>query len=231
MRRLAGILFMLIVLVGAISSHGGSHKAASTSSTPSAAVPPQPSSHHAVPQVHYRACDQNIDVGPHTTCGFADNVFRAFAHEAAQGEEEASVIASSPATGGAYTVRCATTHGVTVCRGGGSARVRFPLRAAKVYYKAGGPDNESNASAPGPESEESAPNSSPEPERESSESGSECTKGTYENSSGNTVCRPEESSTVPAGATARCVDGSYSFSEHRSGTCSYHGGVAEWLNE
>jgi hypothetical protein len=29
--------------------------------------------------------------------------------------------------------------------------------------------------------------------------------------------------------TARCRDGSVSFSEHRCGTCSYHGGVAEFL--
>jgi Protein of unknown function (DUF3761) len=29
----------------------------------------------------------------------------------------------------------------------------------------------------------------------------------------------------PAGATARCADGTYSFSQHRSGTCSHHGGV------
>ena len=35
--------------------------------------------------------------------------------------------------------------------------------------------------------------------------------------------------TVPAGATAQCRDGSYSFSEHRRGTCSHHGGVATWL--
>ena len=34
---------------------------------------------------------------------------------------------------------------------------------------------------------------------------------------------------VPAGATAVCGDGTYSFSMHRSGTCSHHGGVAEWL--
>jgi hypothetical protein len=39
----------------------------------------------------------------------------------------------------------------------------------------------------------------------------------------------EESTSAPAGATARCEDGTYSFSEHRSGTCSHHGGVAEWL--
>nr|WP_273944661.1 DUF3761 domain-containing protein [Kutzneria chonburiensis] len=33
----------------------------------------------------------------------------------------------------------------------------------------------------------------------------------------------------PAGATAKCKDGTYSFSQHRSGTCSGHGGVAVWL--
>lgn len=60
-------------------------------------------------------------------------------------------------------------------------------------------------------------------------SASECTNGTYVNSAGKTVCRPEESPTAPAGATAECVDGTYSFSESRSGTCSHHGGVARWL--
>jgi Protein of unknown function (DUF3761) len=33
----------------------------------------------------------------------------------------------------------------------------------------------------------------------------------------------------PPGATARCRDGTYSFSQHRQGTCSHHSGVAEWL--
>jgi hypothetical protein len=33
----------------------------------------------------------------------------------------------------------------------------------------------------------------------------------------------------PPGATARCRDGTYSVSTHRSGTCSHHGGVARWL--
>lgn len=56
-----------------------------------------------------------------------------------------------------------------------------------------------------------------------------CTNGTYVNSAGNTVCSPETSPTVPAGATAQCVDGTYSFSQSRRGTCSYHGGVAQWL--
>ena len=34
---------------------------------------------------------------------------------------------------------------------------------------------------------------------------------------------------APAGATARCGDGSYSVSANRRGTCSHHGGVAQWL--
>jgi hypothetical protein len=33
----------------------------------------------------------------------------------------------------------------------------------------------------------------------------------------------------PPGATALCKDGTYSFSQTRSGTCSHHGGVAIWL--
>jgi len=37
------------------------------------------------------------------------------------------------------------------------------------------------------------------------------------------------SSTDPTGATAKCKDGTYSKSQHHSGTCSKHGGVAEWL--
>jgi len=37
------------------------------------------------------------------------------------------------------------------------------------------------------------------------------------------------SNTDPAGATAKCKDGTYSKSQHHAGTCSHHGGVAEWL--
>lgn len=53
----------------------------------------------------------------------------------------------------------------------------------------------------------------------------------YVNTSGNTVHSPAYTSdnSVPAGATAQCRDGTYSFSQHRSGTCSHHGGVASWL--
>jgi hypothetical protein len=54
--------------------------------------------------------------------------------------------------------------------------------------------------------------------------------GSYTNSNGNVIPDPVQSpSGPPAGATAHCKDGSYSFSQHHSGTCSGHGGVAAWL--
>jgi hypothetical protein len=56
-----------------------------------------------------------------------------------------------------------------------------------------------------------------------------CDGAYYVNSDGNCVHRPEQAPAAPAGATAKCQDGTYSFSQHRSGTCSHHGGVAEWL--
>ncbi|HKS43585.1 MAG TPA: DUF3761 domain-containing protein [Amycolatopsis sp.] len=49
------------------------------------------------------------------------------------------------------------------------------------------------------------------------------------NSDGNCVPRPVQAGSPPPGATARCKDGTYSFSQHRQGTCSGHGGVASWL--
>jgi hypothetical protein len=51
----------------------------------------------------------------------------------------------------------------------------------------------------------------------------------YTNSDGNYVPSPTHADTPPAGASAQCADGTYSFSVHRSGTCSHHGGVAVWL--
>lgn len=56
-----------------------------------------------------------------------------------------------------------------------------------------------------------------------------CGENYYRNSAGNCVHRPEQAPVAPAGATARCADGTYSFSQHRQGTCSGHGGVAAWL--
>lgn len=42
---------------------------------------------------------------------------------------------------------------------------------------------------------------------------------------------PPRTNSPPAGATALCADGTYSFSQHRRGTCSHHGGVSRWLSQ
>lgn len=52
----------------------------------------------------------------------------------------------------------------------------------------------------------------------------------YTNADGEEVHSPAYSDYgVPAGASAQCRDGTYSFSQNRRGTCSGHGGVASWL--
>jgi hypothetical protein len=66
-----------------------------------------------------------------------------------------------------------------------------------------------------------------EPNRQYEQAGY-CGGDTYRNVSGHCVRRPVYADQPPAGATAQCRDGSYSFSEHHRGTCSHHGGVATW---
>lgn len=59
-----------------------------------------------------------------------------------------------------------------------------------------------------------------------------CSAGYYENVDSQCIPVPQQpvpGGGVPPGATAVCDDGSYSFSTHRSGTCSGHGGVGQWL--
>jgi hypothetical protein len=53
----------------------------------------------------------------------------------------------------------------------------------------------------------------------------------YKATNGNTVHSPSmtKGDVAPAGASAKCRDGSWSFSQSRRGTCSHHGGVGNWL--
>jgi hypothetical protein len=58
-----------------------------------------------------------------------------------------------------------------------------------------------------------------------------CGSDSYINSRGHCVPRPSsDPGLTPAGPTAICGDGTYSYSESASGTCSHHGGVATWLH-
>jgi outer membrane murein-binding lipoprotein Lpp len=40
----------------------------------------------------------------------------------------------------------------------------------------------------------------------------------------------QPSGATPTNVTAICNDGTYSYSQHASGTCSWHGGVRTWVN-
>ena len=52
--------------------------------------------------------------------------------------------------------------------------------------------------------------------------------GYYTNVDGDSIARPYYAPSIPSGASAKCRDGTYSYSQHRSGTCSHHGGVSTW---
>jgi hypothetical protein len=232
MKRLVGAVLVVALIVGALSSHGKSSTTPTvTASAEESASVPRSTTPTTI-AASYTHCDQNIKAAPHTSCGFADNVFMAFARAVSSGAgaEAREVVATSPATGHTLTVECRTSEGHTVCSTGGQTRVRFPFSAARVYHTAA-PKSETTPSYE-PESAEPYEEEPAEPEpgeSEPYEPEPECTNGTYVNAAGNTVCSPEESPSAPAGATAECADGTYSFSESRSGTCSHHGGVAAWL--
>lgn len=92
---------------------------------------------------------------------------------------------------------------------------------------------ESPAPAPAPEpAPEPKPTPAPAPSPAPAASSSNLSNNnTYTNSAGNTVHSPASTTdgSIPAGATAQCADGTFSFSQSRRGTCSHHGGVASWL--
>lgn len=97
------------------------------------------------------------------------------------------------------------------------------LRTAPAAQEAASPRPRALASAPTPRATTAKPAPAARP--------SACDTDThYVNSAGNCVPRPARSGgDASAGATAKCKDGTYSYSRSRSGTCSGHGGVATWL--
>ncbi len=75
-----------------------------------------------------------------------------------------------------------------------------------------------------------APTTSPAPASTQSSSGLS-NDSYYTNTAGSQVHSPADSTdgSIPAGATAKCGDGTYSFSQSHRGTCSSHDGVSQWL--
>lgn len=82
------------------------------------------------------------------------------------------------------------------------------------------------AQAVAPKTTVAKPKAAPKTTTQAAPKPAECGADYYRNSDGNCVHRPSDN---PSGATALCKDGTYSYSQHRSGTCSGHGGVRTWL--
>ena len=68
----------------------------------------------------------------------------------------------------------------------------------------------------------------PKPALQPAEVPSSAPNGTYTNVYGNEVPSPYQAPSKPVGTCAQCGDGTYSVSQSRRGTCSHHGGEAEW---
>jgi len=96
-----------------------------------------------------------------------------------------------------------------------------PATEAKPLVEAKTPAAPKTQPAPRTQPKAAAPKVTPPPAAPAG-----CGDDYYRNSSGNCVHNP---SSNPSGASAVCKDGSFSYSQHRSGTCSGHGGVRTWL--
>jgi hypothetical protein len=85
--------------------------------SPSAAVPPVSTASGVASHTNreptsntFQSCGANVTTGPHTSCGFAEAVYRAVgAHYQHTGQIPANVSAFSPATDRAYGLRCVIT--------------------------------------------------------------------------------------------------------------------------
>lgn len=97
--------------------------------------------------------------------------------------------------------------------------------ASTSYYATPADEDEDDATEAG----ETSDVDEAEDEAADSTAGETYGSSSYIDVDGHQVSSPVYASSAPDGATAKCYDGTYSFSHHRRGTCSHHGGVAEWL--
>ena len=135
-----------------VFSHAGSTQ------TITAAIAVRPPAGHATPAAQRNttspvpaapagttSCGAGINVGPNTSCSFAQNVEQAYFHG---GGGNSLVTAYSPATGLTYTIDC--TGGVPhVCTGG-------TTRNASIYFTNGTAPNSAPSAAAGPAPSSSA---------------------------------------------------------------------------
>jgi serine/threonine-protein kinase len=155
-KRLAALVFVLVLVVVALVSAGKNRTSTTINSSPPPRITMRAPSSDTQAGVSLTHCDQNITVGPHTSCGFADNVFKAYAaalHAAPRTPANYSFQASSPATGKSYALSCSASEGsnsTATCSTGTGATVTFPVQAARVYNTSGSARRTTGDEAPPP---------------------------------------------------------------------------------
>jgi hypothetical protein len=155
-KRLAALVLVLVLLVVALASAGKGRTSTTINSSPPPPTTTRAPSSDAHAGVSLTHCDQNITVGPHTSCGFADNVFKAYAealHAGPRTPANYSFHASSPATGKSYAVSCRASVGsnsTATCSTATGATVSFPVWAARVYNTSGSAPRTTSGEAPRP---------------------------------------------------------------------------------
>ncbi|WP_432141933.1 DUF3761 domain-containing protein [Streptomyces sp. bgisy084] len=100
--------------------------------------------------------------------------------------------------------------------------------AGSSVSDASGASDASDAAGSADDDEAPEPTDDPAGDDASGTSGTSGSSGSSSSSGGSTT-GGQERAQAPAGASARCNDGTYSYSAHRRGTCSHHHGVAVWL--
>jgi len=224
MKRLVMLAVLLVIVIAAASS-GSKHQTQTTTSEappPPAPTTSTPVSHPGRPASANTRCDQNISVNSHATCGFADNVFRAYAHALhadTSGELSHEVEASSPVTGKTYTMSCRAhggTESAAICTGANSATVKFPVIAAQ------------EKKTPTPSKQESPPSGEESTPPAGESGGSEEDQvGSSSHATDAKFCSEHEcigSFETEGGTIVECADGTYSHAGGISGACSHHGG-------
>jgi hypothetical protein len=155
-KRLAVLVFVLVLVVVALASAGKNRTSTTINSSPPPPTTtrvPSRDTHAGISLTH---CDQNITVGPHTSCGFAEDVFKAYAaalHAGPRTPANYSFQASSPATGKSYALSCRASEGsnsTATCSTDTGATVSFPVQAARVYNTSGSARRTKGGEAPPP---------------------------------------------------------------------------------
>jgi len=204
------------LLAAAALAVTGCASTSATTTTATRAVATQPRVAHRAASVPnpMRHCDPNITANQHTSCGFAENAFKAFVAALHANPEQSTyaIVASSPVTGRSYSLTCRPSmpDGDPVrCKGATDAQVDFPIKAAVQYEEA-----QEGATAP--------------PTREEA-GGEEDEVGSSSHATDEQFCEEHEcigEFESEEGSVVECSDGTYSHAGGISGACSDHGGEA-----